>query len=242
MMGLLEENGPCMIAADSASTVPNPWSWNNEVNMLYVDQPAQVGFSYDVPTNVTLSRSERPGAEDDFQPVPADFSDGLPEANITHRYGTYASQNQSRTAHTTEQAAHALWHFAQTWFFEFPHYKPADNSLSLWAESYGGHYGPGILRFFQRQNELVANGTATERTAHPLRIDTLGIVNGMVDIVIQGESYISWPYNNVTPPRPLRRRVPRTVLTVSGRHMACNCSISPCTTNSSGTVSNICSS
>ena len=48
MMGLLEENGPCMIAADSAGAVPNPWSWNNEVNMLYVDQPAQVGFSYDV--------------------------------------------------------------------------------------------------------------------------------------------------------------------------------------------------
>lgn len=210
-MGLLEENGPCMIAADSESTVLNPWSWNNEVNMLYIDQPAQVGFSYDVPTNATFSRSDVPGDEGVFRPTPADFSGGLPEANITHRYGTVASQNRSRTASTTEQAAHALWHFAQTWFFEFPHYKPADNSVSLWAESYGGHYGPGILRFFQRQNERIANGTTAERTAHPLRVDTLGIVNGIVDLVVQGESWITWPYNNVSFPVPSVCSVPSRV-------------------------------
>lgn len=34
MRGLLGENGPCMVNDDSNSTYLNPWSWNNEVNML----------------------------------------------------------------------------------------------------------------------------------------------------------------------------------------------------------------
>lgn len=193
-MGLLEENGPCFVAADSKTTFLNPWSWNNEVNMLYLDQPTQVGFSYDVPTNGTL----RP-AEDspEFEVVPGDFTDGVPESNYTNRVGTFASQNTSQTAHTTEQAAHALWHFAQAWFFEFPYYKPADNRISLWAESYGGHYGPGFFRFFQEQNEKIANGSSGEKDAHHLHLDTLGIVNGLVDIVVQGEEWIRFPFNNV---------------------------------------------
>ena len=45
MMGLLQENGPCFVGRDSNSTYLNPYSWNNEVNMLYIDQPVQVGFS-----------------------------------------------------------------------------------------------------------------------------------------------------------------------------------------------------
>lgn len=42
----LDVNGPCIVQEDSNSTVLNPWSWNNHVNMLYVDQPVQAGFSY----------------------------------------------------------------------------------------------------------------------------------------------------------------------------------------------------
>lgn len=36
MIGALTENGPCKIRADSNSTVLNEWSFNNEVNMLYI--------------------------------------------------------------------------------------------------------------------------------------------------------------------------------------------------------------
>ena len=34
MIGLLQENGPCVVNRDSNSTELNPWSWNNNVNML----------------------------------------------------------------------------------------------------------------------------------------------------------------------------------------------------------------
>ncbi|EDN07998.1 hypothetical protein HCAG_04508 [Histoplasma mississippiense (nom. inval.)] len=52
-MGLLVENGPCFINPDSNSTTLNQYSWNNEVNMLYLDQPVQVGLSYDTLANYT---------------------------------------------------------------------------------------------------------------------------------------------------------------------------------------------
>lgn len=50
---------------------------------------------------------------------PTNFADGVPESNVTHRVGTFASQNVSNTANTTAHAAVALWHFAQTWFEEY---------------------------------------------------------------------------------------------------------------------------
>lgn len=73
------ENGPCLILEDSNSTTLNPWSWNNEVNMLYIDQPVQVGFSYDTLTNGTLDIFSTT-----LLPVAADFSvSGVPEQTDT---------------------------------------------------------------------------------------------------------------------------------------------------------------
>ncbi|KAI5457496.1 Alpha/Beta hydrolase protein [Mariannaea sp. PMI_226] len=193
MMGLLEENGPCFVEADSKSTRLNPWSWNNEVNMLYLDQPTQVGFSYDVPTNCTVNlRQDDMG----FDIVPTDFGGESPSLNLTTLAGTFSSQRLNQTANTTAQAAHVLWHFAQTWFFEFPHYKPVDDKISVWAESYGGHYGPGFVEFFEQQNEKIANGTIEDKDAQYLHLDTVGIVNGALDLLVQGPSYLEFPYNN----------------------------------------------
>ncbi|KAK0725077.1 putative lysosomal protective protein precursor [Lasiosphaeris hirsuta] len=176
MKGLLEENGPCFVASDSETTFLNPWSWNNEVNMLYIDQPNQVGFSYDVPTNSTVVPTETGFA---FEIVPTNFTDGVPQSNYTHRVGTVSSGKLTQTANSTAYAAHALWHFAQTWFLD-----------------YGGHYGPGIMHFFQQQNEMMDKGTLREKGAHRLRLDTLGIVNGLVDFVIQSEWCLRFGYEN----------------------------------------------
>ncbi|KAF7366506.1 Carboxypeptidase [Mycena sanguinolenta] len=48
-MGLLMELGPCSIDMKNASangTVWNPYSWNSEANIFFLDQPVGVGFSY----------------------------------------------------------------------------------------------------------------------------------------------------------------------------------------------------
>lgn len=203
-MGAFEELGPCFVTSDSKDTYLNPWSWNNEVNMLFLDQPNQVGFSYDVPTNGTFTAaSDTDGGEGGvggfFHAVPANFTeDNPPIANLTSYPGTFASQKLSSTQNSTASAAHALWHFAQTWFFEFPHYRPEDNGISLWAESYGGHYGPGIFRFFQQQNDKIRDGNSKEKGAHYLKLNALGIVNGLVDIVEQGQAYLDFAFNNVS--------------------------------------------
>lgn len=57
MLGALQENGPCMVNDDSNSTYLNSWSFNNEVNMLYIDQPDQTGFSWDILVNMTLDQT-----------------------------------------------------------------------------------------------------------------------------------------------------------------------------------------
>jgi len=111
MISVGSENGPCSINKDSNSTTLNPWSWNNEVNMLYIDQPVQTGFSYDVLTNGTLDQISTNISL-------ADFSTGTPESNNTILVGNFASQDLNSTVNTTISGAHALWHFAQAWLQE----------------------------------------------------------------------------------------------------------------------------
>jgi carboxypeptidase D len=190
MIGLMQENGPCIVNADSNSTELNPWSWNNYVNMHYIDQPNQVGFSYDVATNGTFDQIA--SAWDVSK-----WKHGVPEQNNTFYVGTTASGKSSAAANSTEDAARSLWHFAQTWFSEFPEYKPNDDRVSIWTESYGGRYGPSFSAFFQEQNEKIKNKTLTAAgESHYIHLDTLGIINGCVDLLIQEPSYPLFAYNN----------------------------------------------
>jgi len=48
MIGLFQENGPCKfeLGGDGKQPVNNTFSFNNYANMLYIDQPIGVGFSY----------------------------------------------------------------------------------------------------------------------------------------------------------------------------------------------------
>src|SRR5271156_6604985 len=54
MYGAFAENGPCFIDY-YGNVTNNPYSWTNVSNMLYIDQPAQVGFSYSNPVPAYLT-------------------------------------------------------------------------------------------------------------------------------------------------------------------------------------------
>jgi hypothetical protein len=110
----LGQNGPCIVLEDSKSTELAPWSWNDKVNMLYIDQPVQVGYSYDSLVNGTLEIVTSP-----FNYTPTDFSNsGVPETNLTFLTGTFASQSLSNAPKTSRAAAHFIWEFMQSWMQE----------------------------------------------------------------------------------------------------------------------------
>jgi cathepsin A (carboxypeptidase C) len=46
MLGLFEEIGPCLVNEHGNGTKYNPWGWSRNSSMLFVDQPVDVGFSY----------------------------------------------------------------------------------------------------------------------------------------------------------------------------------------------------
>ncbi|KAL9112436.1 MAG: hypothetical protein Q9227_003278 [Pyrenula ochraceoflavens] len=118
LQGVFTETGPCSVGQDSNQTVLNPWSWNNRVNMLYIDQPLSVGFSYDVLTNGTFDslKDKQPATERAIGSLGE--ADQAPEPNNTFFVGTFSSQNPDSTANSTANAATDMWHFLQTWVAE----------------------------------------------------------------------------------------------------------------------------
>ncbi|KAK4220858.1 Alpha/Beta hydrolase protein [Podospora fimiseda] len=180
----LGENGPCRVTPDFKKTELKPWSWNNEVNMLHIDQPAQTGFSYDRLIEGIVDETNLP-----YVVTPVDQLQSLPELNSTMLLGTFPSQDVNMTANTTTQAARAAWEFMQIWMREFPVYKPENNKFSIWSESYGGHYGPTFADFFLSQTQKVPGSI-------PLELDTVGIVNGCIDVLTQMPSYPTMTFNN----------------------------------------------
>ncbi|CAP27538.2 Protein CBG07588 [Caenorhabditis briggsae] len=46
LMGLFEENGPFRVSKDSQTLSRNPYSWNKFANVLYLESPIGVGYSY----------------------------------------------------------------------------------------------------------------------------------------------------------------------------------------------------
>lgn len=203
MVGLFQETGPCEVielAKDRLGTRARDWGWDRSSNMLYVDQPNQVGFSYDEPTNGSLNlftgELEQPPVE-----RPAD----IPATAFID--GTFSSNSENSTANTTEIAAHAIWHMLQGFLGVFPQYssgvgaaKYANSStavyVNLFTESYGGKYGPAFASIWEKDNVAHSNRSVNSTKNIDVHLGSLGIMQGCVDDLVQGRYYPLFANNN----------------------------------------------
>ncbi|KAE8422247.1 Alpha/Beta hydrolase protein [Aspergillus pseudocaelatus] len=180
MFGLFTENGPCHVNRN-LTTRDNPWAWNKEYNVLYLDQPVQTGFSYDIQTPGVLNLTTGN--------IIPNYSGPLGHTLIP---GNFSSQNVNSTANTTENAARHFWNFLQLWTDEFKHHTTSDKSISIWTESYGGRYGPSFAAYIQQQNSRIIDKSLA---ATPINLTTLGIINGCIDLLTQETSNPEFAYD-----------------------------------------------
>lgn len=166
--------------------------------MIYIDQPSQVGFSYDTLINGSLNLLN---AAISFS------SSAVPPTQPANTFlnGTFSSNDYQSTTNTTQIAAYAIWHMLQGFLGTFPQYNPgllpnstmpAAATVNLFAESYGGKYGPVFAATWEQQNNARLNGSIPKNNTLAIRLGTLGIMQGCVDDLVQGRYYPIFANNN----------------------------------------------
>lgn len=210
MFGLFNEVGPCEVvqmADGSYGTQMRTFGWDRASNVLFIDQPNQVGFSYDTATNASLNLLSKQL----FEPPTSPLTD-LP--SFMYLNGTFGSENENdkntyaTTANTTEIAAAATWHFLQTWLSTFTQYNPSTRpnvttpnsdepaGINLFTESYGGKFGPVFASYFEEKNQEIANGQLSSNSTLAIKLQSVGILNGQIDDLIQNYYYPDFAFNN----------------------------------------------
>lgn len=105
------ELGPCSIADSGHNTTYNPHSWNTDANIIFLDQPVNVGFSY---TDDRSTVDNSPAAGKDVYAFLELFLHQFPEyANLPFHLaaesygGTYAPNIASVIHEQNRQLSHA---------------------------------------------------------------------------------------------------------------------------------------
>ncbi|KAH8894549.1 serine carboxypeptidase [Thozetella sp. PMI_491] len=171
MIGLFQELGPCGIDFFGAP-YSNPYSWSNVSNILFIDQPNHVGFSY----AKTVPGYKRRG---DVVVLP---QESCPE--YATECGTYSYPNLTLSANSTVNAAPSFWKTLQGFMGVFPQY--SSHGLIIATESYGGHYGPVFTAYVEQQNELDPPG------AKNIQLQGLLILNGWLDPILQYQAFYNF--------------------------------------------------
>ena len=201
MVGLFQETGPCEvveIGKGQFGTQARDWGWDRSSNIIFIDQPNQVGFSYDKPTNGSLDLLNATIS------IPSEEIPGGQAAN-SFLNGTFSSNNYTTTANTTQIAAHTIWHMLQGFLGTFPQYNPGTRpnstqqgvvGVNLFTESYGGKYAPAFATLWEEQNAARLNGSLSKEDTLEIHLASLGIIQGCVDDLVQGKYYPVFSNNN----------------------------------------------
>jgi len=85
MLGFAQEHGPYQMMSGTDYWQINPYSWNLEANMLYIEAPAGVGYSYCTDAIACNSYSDQQTADDNLNAV-LDFFTKFPEFGSNDLY------------------------------------------------------------------------------------------------------------------------------------------------------------
>ncbi|KAK1640698.1 Alpha/Beta hydrolase protein [Colletotrichum phormii] len=160
LIGLFEEIGPCEVV-ENMTTVLRDYAWNEISNVLFLSQPKEVGFLD--PTYLLVDKE--PGGSDE-------------------REGRWSVIDPTKED-TSRLAAITCWEVVQGFYDALPQLSSSNISsidFHLWAESFGGHWGPAFYTLFNERNSELEQSTPVGRK---LNLKSLGIVNGIVDEHVQ---------------------------------------------------------
>ncbi|TRX87845.1 hypothetical protein FHL15_011263 [Xylaria flabelliformis] len=183
---LLRENGPCRVDLTGRSTHVNPWSWNQVSNMLYIDQPVNTGFSYDVLMNATMDIRGNWLRDENLSKSSQGDSRMMSEPGIIGE----GAADADTAVNTTEAAVRALWVTLTTWLQDFPEFESKNHEIELWTASYGGHYAPALYDFARTK------ASKDPSVGPQIRFRTIGLMNACVDSLAQLPAYPEMAYNN----------------------------------------------
>ncbi|KAG0697137.1 Alpha/Beta hydrolase protein [Suillus ampliporus] len=93
------------------------------------------------------------------------------------------------TVNSTQAAAPFVWTAFQVLFESQLFATYASREFIFATESYGGHYGPSFVTYFEEQNALIASGAID---AIPIVVSALMINNGLYDPLIQNVAYLTF--------------------------------------------------
>jgi cathepsin A (carboxypeptidase C) len=99
-VALFGENGPCQVTSDGTATTNNPYSWNSNATLIYIDQPSGTGFSFGS------------GMDHDEAGVAADMYNFLQQFFIAHP--EYSARDffvfgESYAGHYVPAVTHLIW-------------------------------------------------------------------------------------------------------------------------------------
>jgi len=99
-VALFGENGPCSVNPNGTDTITNPYSWNSNATVIYIDQPAGTGFSY----GLGVDSTETGVARDMYNFLQA-FMKGHPQ--FAHL--PFFAVGESYAGHYIPAVTHKIW-------------------------------------------------------------------------------------------------------------------------------------
>ncbi|XP_064102182.1 lysosomal protective protein-like isoform X2 [Macrobrachium nipponense] len=132
LLGLFTELGPYRIDLDGKTLVENVNSWNTVANMLFLEAPACVGFSYDVNGNCTTNDDET--ALSNYNALKDFFTNKFPEYRNNTFFITGESYGGIYVPTLTVQVVEGLEDFP----LNFQGYAIA-NGITSWRDSNNGN-------------------------------------------------------------------------------------------------------